>query len=169
MTRAKCGTSSGYVTHRKVKEEACLECKEAKRIGSQLWRNSNIEKDRISKKNWAEANIEKVRLKNRTWNHANSDKRSGYKRKRRALEKGLGHSPYSRNEVLNIYGTNCHICKNPIDLTAPRSSSIQGHKMGLHIDHLIPLSKGGQDNLTNVRPAHAICNMKKGARHGAAA
>jgi len=35
--------------------------------------------------------------------------------------------------------------------------------MGLHIDHVMPLSKGGPDTLENVRPAHGSCNVKKQA------
>jgi 5-methylcytosine-specific restriction endonuclease McrA len=29
---------------------------------------------------------------------------------------------------------------------------------------VIPLSKGGNDTIENVRPAHAICNLRKGSR-----
>lgn len=54
-------------------------------------------------------------------------------------------------------------------MTAPRRTNIKGFEFGLHIDHVIPLVKGGSHTLENVRPSHAICNLKKGARHGAAA
>ena len=33
--------------------------------------------------------------------------------------------------------------------------------MGLTVDHVIPLSKGGSDELENLRPAHWICNNRK--------
>jgi len=36
----------------------------------------------------------------------------------------------------------------------------------LHIDHLVPLAKGGSDTLENVRPAHGICNLRKWANQG---
>ena len=62
-----------------------------------------------------------------------------------------------------MYGSDCHICLNPIDLLAPRQPGIKGWEYGLHIDHVIPLSKGGPDTLGNVRPAHGSCNVKKHA------
>ena len=72
------------------------------------------------------------------------------------------HIPYTHKEVLEMYGTNCHICKKPIDLNAPRGVGKKvGWEYGLHFDHVIPLSKGGEDTIDNVKPAHAICNMRK--------
>jgi 5-methylcytosine-specific restriction endonuclease McrA len=35
---------------------------------------------------------------------------------------------------------------------------------GLHIDHVIPIAKGGADILDNLKPSHAICNISKGAK-----
>jgi 5-methylcytosine-specific restriction endonuclease McrA len=58
--------------------------------------------------------------------------------------------------VLREYGSACHICKAEIDLTLSRTS-----RMGLTVDHVIPLSKGGSDELDNLRPAHWICNNRK--------
>jgi len=54
--------------------------------------------------------------------------------------------------------------KPPIDLSAPRQCGKPGWDNGLHIDHLYPLSKGGSDNLDNVRPAHGRCNVIKSAK-----
>jgi 5-methylcytosine-specific restriction endonuclease McrA len=33
-----------------------------------------------------------------------------------------------------------------------------------HIDHIVPLSKGGTDRLLNLRVTHAACNMSRGDR-----
>ena len=164
MTRAICGTESGYTTHRNAKEKPCEKCKEAKRLKSKAWREKNREKNRASIQKWADANREKIRLKNKKYNLTNPESRSAAKRKRRALEQGTGHVPYTVEQVLEKYGINCHLCSLPINLDAPRSPAIEGHKMGLHIDHVMPLSKGGPDNIENVRPSHAICNMTKGAK-----
>lgn len=83
-------------------------------------------------------------------------------RRRRAIKRGVESSPYLESEVLDLYGTDCHLCQLPIDLTAPRHASKgKNWEFGLHVDHLIPLSKGGVDSLDNVRPAHAVCNQRK--------
>jgi 5-methylcytosine-specific restriction endonuclease McrA len=73
--------------------------------------------------------------------------------KRQSLTKP---SRLAADEVVATYGTNCSICGNQIDLSLKRTSS-----MGLTVDHWIPLSKGGSDELENLRPAHWICNRRK--------
>ena len=80
---------------------------------------------------------------------------------KRAREYGAKHIPYELNEVLNTYGTNCHICQEPIDMNAPRRVGLDGWEQGLHLDHLIPLSKGGEDTIENIRPTHGQCNLIK--------
>ena len=61
--------------------------------------------------------------------------------------------------VLGQYGTTCHLCLEPIALTLPR-----GDKRGPSVDHLVPRSKGGTDELANLRPAHRSCNSRRGDR-----
>jgi 5-methylcytosine-specific restriction endonuclease McrA len=53
----------------------------------------------------------------------------------------------------------CHICGGPIDYTLPYLDP-----MAFVIDHVIPLHKGGEDALTNIKAAHRSCNSKKRAR-----
>ena len=65
-------------------------------------------------------------------------------------------SRLAADEVVRTYGSNCSVCQEPIDLELKRTS-----RMGLTVDHWIPLSKGGSDDITNLRPAHWICNLKK--------
>lgn len=56
----------------------------------------------------------------------------------------------------------CHICGRPIDYTLPASE-----ELSFVVDHVIPLKLGGADTLTNKRPAHRICNARKGSRPNA--
>jgi 5-methylcytosine-specific restriction endonuclease McrA len=88
-------------------------------------------------------------------------RRSGNRRRARMRDNGF--EIYSEIQVLVKYGKDCHICKTPIDLKAPRRVGVDNWFLGLHIDHLIPIAKGGADTLENVRPAHALCNLKKGS------
>jgi 5-methylcytosine-specific restriction endonuclease McrA len=86
-------------------------------------------------------------------------------RRRRAREALAENSPYTEAEVLTAWGSTCHICSEEIDFDAPRrAGSGPGWGRGLHLDHVIPLSRGGADTLDNVKPAHAICNSKKHTR-----
>ena len=144
---------------------------EAQREASRKWVAGNREATREYAAKWRDENREKVREYQRT--HRSKD---GFKEQdarnaaaRRALKRGNGHEPYSVQEVLERYGEDCHLCGLPIDLKAPRSQAtgIVGWELGLHVDHVIPLAKGGADMIGNVRPAHAICNLRKGDRHDA--
>ena len=54
---------------------------------------------------------------------------------------------------------NCHICGHAIDYTLQWPD-----KMCFVVDHVVPLTKGGADNIENKRAAHATCNSKKRAR-----
>ena len=110
-------------------------------------------------------NQEKIYAINRAWAERNPEKVKSYGRriasKRKALKLSNGHEEYTEQEVIEKYGTKCHICNTEIDFNAPRQPVGEGWQMGLHLDHLIPLAKGGEDKIENMRPSHAVCNIKK--------
>jgi len=110
-----------------------------------------------NQKKWVEANRPRRRELTRKHSHI-----------RRASILGNGHSPYTEKEVLDLYGTNCHICNEQIDLTANRRVGDEGWAKSLHIDHVIPILRGGADTLENVRPSHGLCNIAKGVKHQSA-
>jgi 5-methylcytosine-specific restriction endonuclease McrA len=91
------------------------------------------------------------------------EKDRAFARKRRATKRANGWEKYTEAQVLELHGTNCHICGNPIDLSLNRKIGNEGWEMSLHIDHVIPISKGGPDKLSNVKPSHGKCNLKKRA------
>jgi 5-methylcytosine-specific restriction endonuclease McrA len=64
---------------------------------------------------------------------------------------GGNHSVAKRKLVLAEYGRICWLCHQPID--------------GLpSADHVIPRSRGGSDDIENLRPAHLLCNKRRGNR-----
>lgn len=67
------------------------------------------------------------------------------------------------NQVIGRYGTVCWLCGQPIDMQASRRAPL-----GLSIDHVIPRSKGGSDDIDNLRPAHLQCNCKRQDKPAAA-
>lgn len=123
------------------------------------------EKAKQSKAKTREKNKEKRSKYNKAWREKNKEKAAQHWRNRRARLLGVASDNYSVQDLLELYGDRCHFCKNPIDLEAPRKPRFTGDEsfyFGLHIDHIVPLVKGGDDTIQNVRPAHAICNLKKG-------
>jgi 5-methylcytosine-specific restriction endonuclease McrA len=151
MNLKPCGTKSAYSRHIYNKEKPCQPCKDANAAARREYYKKHAKQIYVQNRGWASRNPEKVREYSRR-----------IAAKRKAQKMSNGHIPYTNQEVFDRYGTDCHICKTPIDFNAPRQASItNGWELSLHFDHLIPLSKGGPDTLENIRPSHAVCNMKK--------
>lgn len=135
---------------------------------SKKWREDNRERYLESLRQWRIENADQKSANDRAWRKANPDKvrATGIRKyhRRRAKIAEVGFEYFTNQEVLDLYGSKCHICKNKIDLSAPRSCKQEGWEFGLQIDHVIPIAKGGADTLENVRPAHGICNIRKGAK-----
>jgi 5-methylcytosine-specific restriction endonuclease McrA len=73
---------------------------------------------------------------------------------RRARKRGARVEAVDRNRVFSLAQGVCGICELPIDVNS-----------NWHVDHDIPLSRGGAHSYANTQPAHADCNLKKGSRH----
>ena len=175
-----CGTYSGYGNHVKNKTEICQLCRDARSAYRREYYKKYPEKKRAMDiryqeahpgqrdkydKKYREANREKTRAASTKWLTEHPERNREISRKRRALKLTNRWEPYTESQVLEIYGTNCYLCSHPINLTTPRSiGKNKGWQLALHIDHVIPIIAGGSDTLDNIRPAHAICNMKKGAK-----
>ena len=61
-------------------------------------------------------------------------------------------------------GDRCGICAKRVDPDI--RSGPRGSDMGPSIDHVIPRSRGGEDELENLRLTHWGCNRKRGNRGG---
>ncbi|QPB09793.1 hypothetical protein CPT_Shady_032 [Streptomyces phage Shady] len=77
-----------------------------------------------------------------------TDKRNTLTHKRRAEAYGVEHEEYSRTAILARWHNKCAYCGNRAE----------------HLDHVVPLSKGGTDTESNIVPACAPCNLSKGAK-----
>lgn len=104
---------------------------------------------------------DKERLRHKKYREANKAQHADYERRRRARKRSVESGTYTTQQILEEYGAICHLCGDDIDLTAERKSGRDGWENGLHIDHLIPLARGGSDRIENVRPAHGLCNLRK--------
>lgn len=100
------------------------------------------ESSRRNKAYWAK-HPERYKLKSKTSNI-----------RRKAREKNA-QGTFNSNQWLsrfNLYGGRCAYCSCSVTLDS------------VHIDHVIPLSLGGSNWPSNLVPACAKCNLKKGAR-----
>lgn len=149
VIRDKCGTRKGYQTHSYYKEIPCQPCTDANAARYRKWYLSRIESERARIAKYSKDNPQKQRM---------------WRRNRRARKLLVESEKYLESDILHIYGIECHICQETIDLKAPRKVGDDGWERGLHMDHVIPLSKGGPDTVDNVRPAHGKCNVQKNDR-----
>jgi len=65
--------------------------------------------------------------------------------------------PITREGVIARVGRRCHLCKKLARLDVGHL-----HPLAAEVDHLIPISKGGDNVWDNVAIAHRACNVKKG-------
>jgi DNA-nicking Smr family endonuclease len=179
MLSTSCGTRTGYNKHLKLKEPACADCKKAQNEYSKQYQKNNPDKRLRYSRNYRKANAESVREYNRRFYLSNrehllaqckeyyrNNKQQSFAKARRRKAKlaSLRYEPYTVEQIIELYGNVCHICKEEIDLALPRSTGKPGWEKGLHLEHVIPISKGGTDTVDNVKPSHAICNLLKGTK-----
>ena len=78
-------------------------------------------------------------------------------RRRRALLRQARSTSYTTTDIAERDNHTCQLCHDPVDMTIawpdPRSPSI---------DHVLALSRGGDDTPANVQLAHLACNTRKG-------
>ena len=181
ITAEICGTGAGVMRHRKKGEPLCEPCRLERNAISRQWKAKNKATVLKAKKQYRQENLDKIQNyrrvysvkfrevlleKNRAWRKSNPDKyriqNNSSSRRRRARKLNNGYSPYTLEQVLEEYGAVCYLCELPIDLEIPRSPG--SSSIGLHLDHVVPLSRGGSDSLDNVAPTHARCNLTKGGK-----
>lgn len=106
-------------------------------------------------KAWSEANPEKRRLTKARWQRANPDSIAAKNRRRRALkyplQKQQHHTAADVQTLLEQQREGCAYCLLPLKGT-------------YHVDHIVPLSRGGDDGPGNICLACASCNCSKGNR-----
>lgn len=87
----------------------------------------------------------------REWQKANPQKIREYNRRRKAQVKGARgrHTEEELLEQLARYGGRCAYCGAEAE----------------HADHVQPLSRAGSDDISNIAPACAPCNLVKKDKH----
>ena len=143
MIYPNCGTYAGYRKHHNQKTKPCIDCLVANRAYSK----TRYQKGGVARQaKYRARNLEAVQARERSKN----------RRRRSSIT-----SDYNELQVIATYGINCYLCGLGIDFMAPRKCGSPGWEHGLHIDHLVPVSRGGSDTLENVRPTHGLCNLVK--------
>jgi HNH endonuclease len=107
------------------------------------------EKYVVWSKNWIALHPEEVREIKQRWRKNNPEKVNAQTRKRRTRIKTNG-GKYTKQEWSNLCALHDFIC-------------LACHEQKpLTPDHVIPISKGGHSNISNIQPLCLECNIKKG-------
>lgn len=143
------------------------------------WYAENRERCLAYAKRYREANREKVRAANRErWARDHEANLAAQRERRRLSPKSpspitehtrhvktslqaerrarLRGATVERVDRLIVYerdGGICGICKAPVPIDR------------FHLDHIVPLAKGGEHSYANTQPAHPRCNESKRDRH----
>jgi len=81
--------------------------------------------------------------------------------RRRRLRHALTWDGITDQQILDRDGWRCHICRKKIN---PRWT--YPDKRSKSVDHVVPISQGGDDTAANKRAAHLGCNMARGVMGG---
>jgi 5-methylcytosine-specific restriction endonuclease McrA len=116
------------------------------------WCKDNPDKKGDQTRRYREAHPEAVSAQKRAWCRTNAEKVREQHRRRRALKAGCSVGPVDIRLVIEKAGGLCQKCGI---LIAPHLR---------HIDHVVPLSKGGPHSQENLQLLCRDCNLKKGAK-----
>jgi 5-methylcytosine-specific restriction endonuclease McrA len=130
--------------------------REAIKARQRAYYAANREAIKARQRAWRETNKKKIREINRAYYAANPDKVRQRVDRRKARQKGARVERVYRRRVFERDGWRCGICGGKTLKKAKHP-----HPKAPVLDHIIPLSKGGEHSMRNVQCAHHRCNAAK--------
>ena len=117
------------------------------------WADKGHEKQKLKRAELYKSDPELYKRLNRSWLKNDPERMKLYSQKSRAKKQGvkiIDFTYYQWIELIEEYKHCCAYCEK--------------HFMDLTIDHVIPLSKGGNHTKSNIVPACFKCNVEKGTK-----
>lgn len=128
--------------------------KNKEKIKLYISKHKAINRDRYNELSriWAKNNPEKRALARKKWKAKNRELVNHYEKARQNRLSGAtgSHSLKEWTCLIDKYNNCCFYC---------------GMHKPLTKDHIVPISKGGSDNIDNIVPACVSCNSRKGNKH----
>jgi 5-methylcytosine-specific restriction endonuclease McrA len=117
------------------------------------WKEANPEKVLENQKIYYQKHAEQERMRVSVWKKANPEKVNAYRATRKAIQ----------NKVNDIYTSDDKWLLAEFYSLAKLREEVLGFKW--HVDHIVPLSKGGRHCLTNLQVVPEHWNLSKGNRN----
>lgn len=140
------------------------------RANNKKWRTANPDKVAAAAKRWNAANPERLRarrsaaaqrhkdqrrISQRAWRLKSQDRHQASNRLRRARLAG-SDGAFTAADIVALRDRQRNKCTNCL-----RSF---GRKPTYHIDHIVPVSRGGSNRITNIQLLCPGCNLRKRAK-----
>lgn len=120
------------------------------------WKKRNREAANAATRTLRALQPEKIRRQNRRYRERNPFTVAVIAARNRAKQLGVT-STLTREEwadVVKQHDFICHVCGEKVSLQLGLSET-------LSLDHIIPMSRGGNNSKSNVAPAHRRCNQNR--------
>lgn len=126
-------------------------CKSCRKKNARAWYGNNRERHRELSRRWKAEHLERDRELKARWQREHPKQRAEAERRRTVRLRDGRIEKIDPWEIYKRDGGRCHICGRRVA------------KKDMSLDHLVPVSKGGDHVRTNVRLAHLACNVRRGA------
>lgn len=142
-----CQHCAGSMLNKRPQAKFCARtCKDA--AHARAWRLANPEKSERASRRWRSANQARCNERSGRWAKEHPESRRAATARRRARKRGAPGS-YTAAEWLDKLALFANLC------------AYCGMGGPLTVDHKIPLTRGGSNDITNIVPACKPCNSRK--------
>ena len=135
--------------HSRAKDGLRYNCKACTSAANKTYYEANLDKVKAASKAYYEANSDKYKATHKAWNKANPDRKAAIQGKGNAIQRG--------GSLSDIYDVELCI---PFYSESRRLTRYTGTPH--HVDHIVPISKGGLHCQTNLQVLTAADNLEKG-------
>jgi hypothetical protein len=146
----------------------CIECI---RAITKAWTNDNRSRRNAGRRIWRAANRETLNAKLRNWHTVNPDKSRAWDMahpdRRRAISRNW-KTAHPEQRAIDGGRRRGRQRNQTCGCCAPWSFKFiyaQGRSLGMHVDHVKPLAKGGLHCLKNMQLLSPLDNQRKSARY----